>query len=183
LSGPVVSDPTLWRTLKTIDGHDLTRIVAARAKTRTSVWGADRRPSRRDPARMPWRAPPTCRSTPAGAAWGRGRSRHGKLERVRPLVGEIVDRLLTWAQQLGPPAELMSAFAYPLPIAVLCALLGIPEVDRTDFVSWVDTMLSEEFGSAERGQAAGTLVEYAKRLAADKHARSAGDLHSTPPED
>jgi cytochrome P450 len=101
-----------------------------------------------------------------------------QVERMRPLVAEIVDRLLTQVQLQGPPAELMSAFAYPLPIAVICALLGVPEADRKDFVTWVDTMLSEEFGSAERGQAAGTLVEYAKQLAAIKRAEPAGDLLS-----
>src|ERR687892_227272 len=29
--------------------------------------------------------------------------------------------------------DFMSAFAYPLPIGVICALLGIPEVDRPWF--------------------------------------------------
>ncbi len=38
LFGPVASDPTLWRTLNAIDAHDLSRIAAARAKTRTGVW-------------------------------------------------------------------------------------------------------------------------------------------------
>ncbi|MFI7548061.1 IS1380 family transposase [Actinoplanes sp. NPDC049599] len=38
LFGPVASDPTLWRTLNSIDEHTLTRIAAARAKTRVHVW-------------------------------------------------------------------------------------------------------------------------------------------------
>jgi len=39
LFGPVASDPTLWRTLNEIDDHQLSRVAAARAKTRTHVWG------------------------------------------------------------------------------------------------------------------------------------------------
>jgi hypothetical protein len=39
LFGPVASDPTLWRTLNGIGGHQLARIAAARAKTRVGVWG------------------------------------------------------------------------------------------------------------------------------------------------
>jgi len=38
LFGSVASDPTLWRTLKAVDAHQLARIAAARAKTRACVW-------------------------------------------------------------------------------------------------------------------------------------------------
>jgi hypothetical protein len=38
LFGPVASDPTLWRTLNSVDEHTLARIAAARAKTRVLVW-------------------------------------------------------------------------------------------------------------------------------------------------
>jgi hypothetical protein len=38
LFGPVASDPTLWRVLNDVDDHRLSRVSAARAKTRTHVW-------------------------------------------------------------------------------------------------------------------------------------------------
>jgi hypothetical protein len=38
LFGPVASDPTLWRTLDAVNGHQRDRIAAARAKARRHVW-------------------------------------------------------------------------------------------------------------------------------------------------
>jgi hypothetical protein len=38
LFGPVASDPTLWRTLDAVNGHQRDRIGAARAKARRHVW-------------------------------------------------------------------------------------------------------------------------------------------------
>jgi cytochrome P450 len=101
-----------------------------------------------------------------------------QVEVIRPKVTAIVDRLVTAMLEAGPPLDLMSRFAYPLPIAVLCALLGVPEQDRERFRGWVDTMLSSEYGSQERTAAAVTLVDYAKNLAAAKRDEPAEDLLS-----
>ncbi|GAA1883545.1 cytochrome P450 [Asanoa iriomotensis] len=49
---------------------------------------------------------------------------------LRDVIAELVDELI---DTMPPRADFMSAFAYPLPIGVICALLGIPEADRPWF--------------------------------------------------
>ena len=52
---------------------------------------------------------------------------------LRPRIQETVDRLLDAMEAAGPPAELVSAFALPLPSMVICALLGVPYADHEFF--------------------------------------------------
>ncbi|TGB07113.1 cytochrome P450 [Streptomyces sp. MZ04] len=52
---------------------------------------------------------------------------------LRPRIQEIVDRLLDAMAEQGPPAELIGAFALPVPSMVICALLGVPYEDHDFF--------------------------------------------------
>jgi pentalenic acid synthase len=52
---------------------------------------------------------------------------------LRPSIQSIVDRLLDAMEAAGPPAELVSAFALPVPSMVICALLGVPYADHNFF--------------------------------------------------
>ncbi|GHK05256.1 cytochrome P450 [Streptomyces sp. Y2F8-2] len=52
---------------------------------------------------------------------------------LRPRIQGIGDRLLDAMEAAGPPAELVSAFALPLPSMVICALLGVPYADHDFF--------------------------------------------------
>ncbi|MEV6741169.1 cytochrome P450 [Streptomyces sp. NPDC051104] len=52
---------------------------------------------------------------------------------LRPRIQAIVDRLLDAMEAAGPPTELVSAFALPLPSMVICALLGVPYADHDFF--------------------------------------------------
>jgi cytochrome P450 len=55
-----------------------------------------------------------------------------RIEGLRPQVQSVVDDLLDDLAALGPesPADLVAAFAFPLPFTVICELLGVPEPDR-----------------------------------------------------
>lgn len=55
-----------------------------------------------------------------------------RVERLRPRVQEITDSLLD-AMLPGGRADLVESFAFPLPITVICELLGVPELDRKAF--------------------------------------------------
>ncbi|MFJ4682412.1 cytochrome P450 [Streptomyces sp. NPDC088789] len=55
-----------------------------------------------------------------------------RVERLRPRIQAITDELLDTMIPLGR-ADLVESLAYPLPITVICELLGIPEVDRAEF--------------------------------------------------
>ncbi|MEU7554328.1 cytochrome P450 [Streptomyces sp. NPDC044571] len=52
---------------------------------------------------------------------------------LRPRIQETVDRLIDAMVAGGPRAELVSAFALPVPSMVICALLGVPYADHEFF--------------------------------------------------
>ncbi|MEU6217736.1 cytochrome P450 [Streptomyces sp. NPDC047022] len=52
---------------------------------------------------------------------------------LRPRIQETVEELLATMEAAGPPAELVSAFALPLPSMVICSLLGVPYDDHEFF--------------------------------------------------
>ncbi|MFB7653133.1 MULTISPECIES: cytochrome P450 [unclassified Streptomyces] len=52
---------------------------------------------------------------------------------MRPRIQEIVDERLDAMVAQGPPADLVPAFALPVPSMVICALLGVPYADHDFF--------------------------------------------------
>ena len=56
-----------------------------------------------------------------------------RITALRPSIQETVDRLLDAMIEQGPPAELVSAFALPVPSMVICSLLGVPYADHEFF--------------------------------------------------
>lgn len=95
------------------------------------------------------------------------------VERLRSRIEEIAAELLD-AMEGQDEVELMRAFAYPLPIAVICELLGVPVLDRDRFHGWVAAQLS---GDPERIQeAAPALLGYLHELVESKRVNPADDL-------
>nr|WP_030252902.1 cytochrome P450 [Streptomyces violens] len=56
-----------------------------------------------------------------------------RMTALRPRIQQIVDRLLDDMVAAGQPAELVSAFALPVPSMVICELLGVPYADHEFF--------------------------------------------------
>ncbi len=52
---------------------------------------------------------------------------------LRPHIQRIVDERLDAMVAQGPPADLVTAFALPVPSMVICALLGVPYADHEFF--------------------------------------------------
>lgn len=52
---------------------------------------------------------------------------------LRPRIGQLVDERLDAMIAQGPPADLVTAFALPVPSMVICALLGVPYADHDFF--------------------------------------------------
>lgn len=52
---------------------------------------------------------------------------------LRPHIQRIVDERIDAMIAQGPPAELVTAFALPVPSTVICALLGVPYTDHDFF--------------------------------------------------
>jgi cytochrome P450 len=67
-------------------------------------------------------------------------SRHS-VEEMRPRVEAICDGLLDQLAGAGV-ADLMEGLAQPLPLAVICELLGLPEEDRRQFRQWARAVMS-----------------------------------------
>ncbi|MBQ0986437.1 cytochrome P450 [Streptomyces sp. F63] len=72
-----------------------------------------------------------------------------RVERLRPDVRALAGGLLDAMEEHGPPADLVEEYALPIPVAVICRLLGVPEEDRPRFRRWSDAALSTSSLTAE----------------------------------
>jgi cytochrome P450 len=105
-----------------------------------------------------------------------------RVERLEPRIATITAELLD--EMAGrTEVDLVDAFAFPLPIQVICELLGIPVADRDSFRIWSNTIVSGGLiaDAARMGQvraAIGELVGYIRNLLVDKRSRPADDLLS-----
>jgi cytochrome P450 len=63
-------------------------------------------------------------------------------ERIRGLQGRISETVteLLNAQRDQPQFDLVERFSYPLPVTVICELLGVPREDEKRFHAWADTL-------------------------------------------
>ena len=103
-----------------------------------------------------------------------GRAIAGMRPRVEEIAAGLADRMAA-----GPPeVDLLDAFAFPLPMAVICDLLGVPDTDRDTFRHWSNTLLSSDGTPADRTTAAIAMAQYLGDLVAAKRARPADDLLS-----
>jgi cytochrome P450 len=93
-----------------------------------------------------------------------------RMKRLEPRIVEIVDAQLDALEKAGPPADLVSNFALPIPSLVICELLGVPYDDRDDFQRRSARQLDLSIPTPERmelqrrGRAyMGSLVERARQ--------------------
>src|SRR5919206_5209325 len=56
-----------------------------------------------------------------------------RIRRLAPRIEEIVESHLDDLEREGPPADLVSRFALPIPSLVICELLGVPYAERAEF--------------------------------------------------
>ncbi|WP_426568209.1 cytochrome P450 family protein [Streptomyces canus] len=100
-----------------------------------------------------------------------------RVEALRPRVQQITDDLLDAMLPRGR-ADLVESFAYPLPITVICELLGVPEIDRAAFRE-MSTEVVAPTGADHGHDAFVRLGAYLAELIEDKRcAGPGGDLLS-----
>jgi cytochrome P450 len=99
------------------------------------------------------------------------------LHALAPRVAELTTALLDELAEQGPPADLHSKLSVPLPILVICELLGVPTSDRDQFRSWCEDAGSvEDRTRSENGLAA--LFGYSLQLVQHKRAHPEDDVIS-----
>ncbi|WP_019548761.1 cytochrome P450 family protein [Streptomyces sulphureus] len=81
---------------------------------------------------------------------------------LRPRIVQIADELIAEFRTEGP-VELLEAYAYPLPIRVICELLGIPADDRESFSTWSSVLVSAA-SPEEIGRASASMAQYLTEL-------------------
>ncbi|NUW34615.1 cytochrome P450 [Nonomuraea sp. SMC257] len=103
-----------------------------------------------------------------------------RVEGLRPRVEQITRELIA-TMAVKDEAELIDEFALPLPIIVICELLGVPAADRADFRALSGRLitpgLSEE-ARRERREAAHAMRDYFRAVIADRRAAPQDDLVS-----
>jgi cytochrome P450 len=100
-----------------------------------------------------------------------------RVEQLRPRVAELVDQLLVAMRELPGPVDLVEHFSLPLPVQVICELLGVPAEDRHTFHGWSDTLMGDlDRDPAQMRAALENLQGYFRKLIAQKREQPADDL-------
>ncbi|MFC7309192.1 cytochrome P450 [Streptomyces monticola] len=101
-----------------------------------------------------------------------------RIAALAPRVQEVTDGLLD--VMLAAPdrrADLVGALAFPLPMTVICELLGVPELDRSSFRAWSNEIVGTATGPA-REAAFDAMVRYLDELIEGRRAAPGDDLLS-----
>jgi cytochrome P450 len=102
-----------------------------------------------------------------------------RVEALRPRVAALVDELIGALTARPQPADLMTSFSLPLPVRVICELLGVPTADMDKFRTWSATLVTDwEQDSGEILTALAETYEYFAQLITIKRTRSGDDLIS-----
>ena len=108
------------------------------------------------------------------------------VEGLRPRIQQIVDGLLARAREQGA-MDLIEEFAYPLPVNVICEMLGVPVEDHERFKGWsldiargLDSILLPPDSDVPKRSAASrtALADYFRELIAKRRAKPRADLLS-----
>lgn len=100
-----------------------------------------------------------------------------RMQALRPRVEAQVEALLDALAAQTPPVDLHEALSFPLPVLVICDLLGVPYDDREQFRLWSRDM-ADLHDKARAGAALQHLVTYMAALVARKRARPEDDVIS-----
>jgi cytochrome P450 len=102
---------------------------------------------------------------------------------LRATVQQTTDDLLDRVQARGS-MDLIADFAYPLPVTVICQLLGVPPADHVHFRGWSDAIarsldLTDVTAVYDRASEATVALEsYLDGLLAERRAHPQADLFS-----
>lgn len=94
-----------------------------------------------------------------------------------PRITEIADEMLD-AMAGKQDVDLLDSYAFPLPIAVICELLGVPDDDKDAFRSWTAVLVDDASTIEERGSAGANFFTYLTELITARTDNPRNDLLS-----
>lgn len=100
-----------------------------------------------------------------------------RMAALRPRVEEMVDQFLDALATRTPPVDLHEALSFPLPVMVICELLGVPFADRERFRIW-STDIGDLHDRARSSAAMSNLNGYMKDLVERKRLQPEEDVLS-----
>ncbi|MCO1582092.1 cytochrome P450 [Crossiella sp. SN42] len=101
-----------------------------------------------------------------------------RVEQLRPRIEQITTELLDRVAAGGEVVDLMETLAFPLPVTVICELLGVPEADQADFRRWSNSLLGNNIAPEQQAKDSQDLAMYLVRLIDDKRATPTDDMLS-----
>ena len=100
---------------------------------------------------------------------------------LRPRVEAITASLLDAVGArlaAGDTVDLIEGFAFPLPVTVICELLGVPVQDQAQFRAWSNAIVANDVEPGAFRSAGAAMFHYFTRLVAAKRAHPGDDLVS-----
>ena len=102
-----------------------------------------------------------------------------RMTALRPVMAPIAEQLIDDMVERAGAGDLKAGLGFPLPVYVICDMLGVPAADRDRFSYWSDTMLNlTRFGQAEIEAAQGEFFQYMSEHVTAKRAEPGEDLLS-----
>ncbi|MGA5317529.1 cytochrome P450 family protein [Streptomyces pseudogriseolus] len=101
-----------------------------------------------------------------------------RVEELAPRIQKTTDALLD--RMLAAPdgrADLVEALSFPLPISVICELLGVPDLDRESFRTWSNDAIGASDPDVRKAAAA-SMAQYLATLVEGKRRQPGEDLMS-----
>ncbi|WP_206789218.1 cytochrome P450 [Amycolatopsis sp. MtRt-6] len=102
-----------------------------------------------------------------------------RMNALRPGMAAMAEQLIDEMVAKGAPGDLKAGLAFPLPVWVICDMLGVPDTDRDRFAHWSDVMLSmTRYTQAEFDAAQAEFGRYMGGHIAAKRAEPGDDILS-----
>lgn len=101
-----------------------------------------------------------------------------QVQRLRPRIEEIVDDHLDKMLAMTPPIDMHKAFSLPVPMTVICELLGIPHDEHAFFIRHGTCLLGGHSTPEERKAAIVEVNAYVQKLIKIKERTPGDDLLS-----
>ncbi|MEV4976629.1 cytochrome P450 [Streptomyces scopuliridis] len=101
-----------------------------------------------------------------------------RIDQMRVQVREVAEGLLDRLQESGPPGDLVQDYAFPLSIAMICDLLGVPVEDRHRIRKWLEVMLAHVVNTEELASESGAYFAYLTDLVELRRREPSDDLLS-----